>query len=63
MEGSRELKQYPELEFLLDLRENFLVRELRKPWRALRALNAAGNSTTDYWCIGEALREEALRQM
>lgn len=46
MEGSRELKQYPELQFLLDLKENCPVRELREPWRALRALNAAG---VNYW--------------
>lgn len=58
MERSRELKALkkinPELQFLLDLRKNFLVRELRKPWRALRELNAAGKSITDYWCVGEA---------
>lgn len=38
------------------MRKHFLVRELRKPWdqwRALRGLNAAGKSITDFWCLGK----------
>lgn len=38
------------------MRKHFLVRELRKPWdqwRALRGLNAAGKSITDFWRLGK----------
>lgn len=45
-----------ELQILLDMRKHFLVRELRKPWDqwgALRGLNAAGKSITDFWCLGK----------